>query len=74
MIVAFVVMFSVFYLFQINRMTLALVTSREIPEENHQKIFRTINILITILCRRRIYSISSFALGIWAFSFDIETF
>jgi hypothetical protein len=42
-------MFSVLYLFQINRMTLALVTSREIPEENHQKIFRTINILITIL-------------------------
>lgn len=49
MIVAFVVVFSVFYLFQINRMTLALVTSREIPEENHEKIFRTINILILIL-------------------------
>ncbi|ANU16648.1 hypothetical protein [Planococcus maritimus] len=49
MIVALVVIFSVFYVFQINRMTLALVTSREIPEENHEKIFRTINILILIL-------------------------
>lgn len=49
MIIGIVVLFSIFYLFQINRMTYALVTSREIPEENHQKIFRTINILITIL-------------------------
>ncbi|MEZ0480245.1 hypothetical protein [Planococcus sp. SSTMD024] len=49
MIVALVVIFSVFYVFQINRMTYALVTSREIPEENHEKIFRTINILILIL-------------------------
>ena len=49
MIVALVVIFSVFYVFQINRMTLALVTSREIPEEIHEKIFRTIIILILIL-------------------------
>ncbi|RNF39414.1 hypothetical protein [Planococcus salinus] len=49
MIIGLVVVFSILYLFQINRMTYALVTSREIPEENHQKIFRTINILITIL-------------------------
>ena len=49
MIIGIVVVFSILYLFQINRMTYALVTSREIPEENHQKIFRTINILITIL-------------------------
>lgn len=49
MFVALVIIFSVFYVFQINRMTLALVTSREIPEENHEKIFRTINILILIL-------------------------
>jgi len=44
-----VVLFSVFYLFQINRMTYALVTQKDIPEEKHEKIFRTINILITIL-------------------------
>ena len=49
MIVGIIIVFSVLYLFQINRMTYALVTTREIPEENHQKIFRTINILILIL-------------------------
>ena len=44
-----VVLFSLFYLFQINRMTYALVMQKEIPEEKHPKIFRTINVLITIL-------------------------
>lgn len=44
-----VVLFSVFYLFQINRMTYTLCVRREIPEENQPKVFRTINILITIL-------------------------
>jgi len=44
-----VVLFSVFYLFQINRMTYALCMRREIPEEKQPKVFRTINILITIL-------------------------
>ena len=43
------VLFSVFYLFQINRLTYALCMRREIPEEKQPKIFRTINILITIL-------------------------
>ncbi|MFC7688236.1 hypothetical protein [Ureibacillus sp. GCM10028918] len=49
MLLLVVVLFSVFYLFQINRMTYALVTQKDIPEEKHEKIFRTINILITIL-------------------------
>ncbi|AQQ52551.1 hypothetical protein [Planococcus lenghuensis] len=49
MIIGTIIVFAVLYLFQINRMTYALVTSREIPEENHDKIFRWINILITIL-------------------------
>ncbi|HWK21701.1 MAG TPA: hypothetical protein VNS08_01605 [Ureibacillus sp.] len=49
MLLLIVVLFSVFYLFQINRMTYALVTQKDIPEEKHGKIFRTINILITIL-------------------------
>lgn len=44
-----IVLFSLFYLFQINRMTYALVVQKEIPEEKHSKIFRTINVLITIL-------------------------
>ena len=43
------VLFSVFYLFQINRLTYALCIRREIPEEKQPKIFRTINILVTIL-------------------------
>ncbi|GLC89879.1 hypothetical protein [Lysinibacillus piscis] len=49
MLLTIVVVFSVLYLFQINRMTYALCMRREIPEENQPKIFRTINILITIL-------------------------
>ena len=44
-----VVLFSVFYLFQINSMTEALCMRREIPEEKQPKIFRTINVLVTIL-------------------------
>ena len=43
------VLFSVFYLFQINRLTYTLCMRREIPEEKQPKIFRTINILVTIL-------------------------
>ncbi|SOC16788.1 hypothetical protein SAMN05880501_109102 [Ureibacillus xyleni] len=49
MLLLVIVLFSVFYLFQINRMTYALVTQKDIPEEKHAKIFRTINVLITIL-------------------------
>ncbi|MGM9968606.1 hypothetical protein [Rummeliibacillus suwonensis] len=49
MIIAIVVLFSVFYLFQINRMTYALCAQKEIPEEKQPKIYRTINVLITIL-------------------------
>ncbi|MGX9135876.1 hypothetical protein ACWV26_16160 [Rummeliibacillus sp. JY-2-4R] len=47
--IAIVVLFSVFYLFQINKMTYALCAQKEIPEEKQPKIFRTINVLITIL-------------------------
>lgn len=49
MLLPILVLFSVFYLFQINRMTYALCVRRDIPEENQPKVFRTINILITIL-------------------------
>jgi len=48
-IIAIVVLFSIVYLFQINRMTYALCMQREIPEEKQTKIFRTINVLVTIL-------------------------
>ena len=49
MLLLVLVLFSVFYLFQINRLTYALCLRREIPEEKQPKIFRTINILVTIL-------------------------
>ena len=49
MIIAILVLFSIVYLFQINRMTYALCIQREIPEEKQTKIFRTINVLVTIL-------------------------
>ncbi len=43
------IMFSLFYLYQINKMTYALCESREIPEEKQPKIYKTVNILVTIL-------------------------
>lgn len=49
MIITILVLFSIVYLFQINRMTYALCVQREIPEEKQTKIFRTINVLVTIL-------------------------
>lgn len=49
MIITILVLFSIVYLFQINRMTYALCLQREIPEEKQKKIFRTINVLVTIL-------------------------
>ncbi|ARD47654.1 hypothetical protein CSV69_15245 [Sporosarcina sp. P26b] len=49
MVIAITILFSLFYLYQINKMTFALCQSREIPEEKQPKIYRTVNILITIL-------------------------
>lgn len=49
MILVITILFSLFYLYQINRMTFALCESREIPEEKQPKVYRTVNILITIL-------------------------
>ena len=43
------IFFSVFILYHINRMTNLLCIQKEIPEERHEKIFRTVNILIVIL-------------------------
>jgi len=47
-IVVFII-FAVIILYNINRMTNILCIQKEIPEEKHPKIFRTINIYITIL-------------------------
>lgn len=49
LILIITVLFSLFYLFQINKMTYALCESREIPEEKQPKIYKTVNILVTIL-------------------------
>ncbi|PIC69518.1 MULTISPECIES: hypothetical protein [unclassified Sporosarcina] len=49
MVIAITILFSLFYLYQINKMTFALCQSREIPEDKQPKIYRTVNILITIL-------------------------
>ena len=49
LILVITVLFSLFYLYQINKMTFALCESREIPEEKQPKIYGTVNVLVTIL-------------------------
>jgi hypothetical protein len=43
------ILFAVFILFYINKLTNTLCLVREIPEDRQTKVFRTINVLITIL-------------------------
>jgi hypothetical protein len=43
------IVFSIFILFYVNKMTNSLCIQKEIPEERQPNIFRTINVLITIL-------------------------
>ncbi|RSD29277.1 hypothetical protein [Mesobacillus subterraneus] len=43
------VLFAAIILFYINKLTDSLCIQKEIPEDKHAKIFRTINILVTIL-------------------------
>ncbi|AQX55943.1 hypothetical protein LZP85_01825 [Priestia flexa] len=45
----FFIPFALFILFYINTLTNTLCLQKEIPEEKQPKVFRTINILITIL-------------------------
>ncbi|WP_264179324.1 hypothetical protein [Sutcliffiella horikoshii] len=50
MAIAFIfVWVAVFILFYINKLTNALCVQKEIPEDRQPKVFRTINVLITIL-------------------------
>lgn len=49
LILIITILFSLFYLFQINKMTYALCESKEIPEEKQPKIYTTVNVLVTIL-------------------------
>ena len=45
----FYILFAAFFLFHINRLTNSLCQQKEIPEEKQVGLFRTINILVTIL-------------------------
>ncbi|MFS0862517.1 hypothetical protein [Fredinandcohnia sp. 179-A 10B2 NHS] len=47
--ILFYIPFAVFILFYINQMTYRLCEQKEIPDDRQPKVFRTINILITIL-------------------------
>ncbi|MDF2787763.1 MAG: hypothetical protein K0S80_861 [Neobacillus sp.] len=48
MISTFIVL-AIFILFYINKMTNSLCIQKDIPEERQHKVFRTINVLVTIL-------------------------
>jgi len=43
------IIFSGLILYSINKMTNSLCLQKEIPEDRQPKVFRTINVLITIL-------------------------
>ncbi|KOP81640.1 hypothetical protein ACTHO0_00735 [Cytobacillus praedii] len=43
------IIFAVFILYNINKMTNSLCLQKDIPEDRQPKVFRTINILVTIL-------------------------
>nr|WP_253958083.1 hypothetical protein [Metabacillus halosaccharovorans] len=49
LVIIFFILFAVFILFYINKLTNTLCLVREIPEDRQTKVFRTINVLITIL-------------------------
>ncbi|QED47128.1 MULTISPECIES: hypothetical protein [Cytobacillus] len=49
MISIFFIIFAIFILFNINKMTYSLCLQKDIPEERQPKVYRTINILVTIL-------------------------
>ncbi|HZH59140.1 MAG TPA: hypothetical protein VEY70_06145 [Metabacillus sp.] len=49
LVLIFFILFAVFILFYINKLTNTLCLVREIPEDRQTKVFRTINVLITIL-------------------------
>ncbi|WP_438823853.1 hypothetical protein [Bacillus sp. JJ1566] len=48
-VILFYIPFAIFILFYINQMTFRLCEQKEIPDDRQPKVYRTINILITIL-------------------------
>jgi heme/copper-type cytochrome/quinol oxidase subunit 3 len=49
MMISIFIVAAIFILFYVNKMTSSLCTQKEIPEERQHKVFRTINVLTTIL-------------------------
>ncbi len=49
MMISIFIILAILILYNINRMTNALCNQKEIPEDKQPKVFRTINVLITIL-------------------------
>jgi len=49
MMISIFIILAILILYNINRMTNALCTQKEIPEDKQPKVFLTINVLITIL-------------------------
>jgi hypothetical protein len=49
MISIFFIVLAIFILYYINKMTNSLCIQKDIPEERQHKVFRTINVLVTIL-------------------------
>jgi hypothetical protein len=47
--IIFYSLFAIFILFMVNSLTNSLCLQKEIPEERQPKVFRTINVLVTIL-------------------------
>jgi hypothetical protein len=49
MMISIFIILAILILYNINRMTNALCAQKDIPEDKQPKVFRTINVLITIL-------------------------
>ncbi|HEY9582372.1 hypothetical protein [Savagea faecisuis] len=49
LILTLTVFAALFFLFQINRMTYALIVTREISEEKQPRVYKTVNLLILAL-------------------------
>lgn len=49
MMISIFIVLAIFILFYINKMTNSLCIQKDIPEERQHKVFRTINVLVTIL-------------------------
>lgn len=47
--VSIFIIFAILILYYVNKMTHSLCIQKDIPEERQHKVFRTINVLITIL-------------------------